>query len=123
MRILLTFILCVHCFLVFSQRNDFLVGMNFDLIKSDNDGYFEKAQVGLDINYFFSNKVTIATGVEIWTRGKPSAVIGTRWYPTRDAYVRIRGLIGENDVSVGAGWAKPVTEVLRFESMADFYFT
>ena len=97
--------------------------MNFDLIKSDNDGYFEKWQVGLDVNYFFSRRFTITTGVEIWTRGEPSVIIGTRWYPTKDAYVRIRGLVGENDLSVGAGWAKPMTELLRFESMTDFYFT
>jgi hypothetical protein len=107
----------------FAQKKDFLVGMNLDLIKSDNDGYFEKAQVGLEVNYFFSSKFTATAGVEVWTREGPGAVIGMRWYPVKDAYIRVRGLFGENDLSIGGGWAKPMTEILRFESMADFYFT
>jgi hypothetical protein len=96
--------------------------MNLDLIKSDNDGYFEKTQVGLEGNYFISRKLTGTAGLEVWTREKASAVIGARWYPVKDAYIRMRGLIGVNDFSMGGGWAKPLTEDLRFESMADFYF-
>jgi hypothetical protein len=107
---------------VSQTAKDFIIGMNLDLIKSDNDGYFEKTQVGLEVNYFISRKFTATTGLEVWTRQGASAVIGSRWYPVKDAYVRARGLIGENDFSLGAGWAKPLTEVLRFEAMADFYF-
>jgi hypothetical protein len=101
---------------------DFLIGMNLDLIKSDNDGYFEKAQFGVEVNYFISRKLTATTGIEVWTRDGASAVIGARWFPVKDAYIRARGLIGVNDFSVGGGWGKPMTEKLRFESMADFYF-
>jgi hypothetical protein len=101
---------------------DFLIGMNFDMIKSDNDGYFEKAQAGVEVNYFISRKLTATTGIEVWTRDGASAVIGARWFPVKDAYIRFRGLIGADDLSIGGGWAKPMTEKLRFESMADFYF-
>jgi hypothetical protein len=101
---------------------DILVGMNLDLIKSDNDGYFEKTQFGLEGNYFISEKFTATVGIEVWTRGISSAVIGSRWYPAKNAFIRARGLFGENDFSIGGGWAKPLTEQLQFESMADFYF-
>jgi len=97
--------------------------MNLDLIKSDNDGYFEKTQIGFEVNYFFLRRFTITTGVEVWTRDAPSFVIGTRWYPINNAFIRARGLYGQNEISIGAGWAKPMTEVLRFESMTDFYFS
>lgn len=100
-----------------------LLGINFDLIKSDNDGYFEKAQIGFEGNYFFSRKFAVTGGLEVWTRDKVSLVLGSRWFPNKDVYIRARGLIGENDFSVGGGWAKPMTEELRFESMADFYFS
>jgi hypothetical protein len=99
-----------------------LVGINFDLIKSDYDGYFQKAQVALEGNYFFSQKFTATAGIEVWTREGVSGVIGVRYFPINDAYIRARALIGENDLSIGGGWAKPMTEDLRFESMADFYF-
>jgi hypothetical protein len=115
--------LLIFPFLVSAQiAHDFLVGTSLDLIKSDNDGYFEKAQVGLEVNYFVTRKFTGTVGVEVWTRDNASAVLGARWYPIQDAFVRLRGLIGENDISIGGGWAKPMTEELRFEAMADFYF-
>jgi hypothetical protein len=104
------------------HEGDVLVGINLDLIKSDYDGYFQKTQVGLEGNYFFSEKFTATAGVEVWTRDGVSGVIGVRWYPITDAYIRARALFGQNDLSIGGGWAKPMTEELRFESMADFYF-
>lgn len=108
----------------YSQNpKDFLFGVNLDLIKSDNDGYFEKTQVGMEFNYFLSTKFTASGGLEVWTREGLSGVLGTRWYPNRDAFIRLRGMLGKNnDVSIGGGWAKPMSETLRFESMADFYF-
>jgi hypothetical protein len=122
-----TLILCVF-FSTFTAMSfaqtpgDILVGMNLDLVKSDNDGYFEKTQFGLEGNYFISEKFTATVGIEVWTRGNSSAVIGSRWYPAKNAFIRARGLFGANDFSIGGGWAKPLTEQLRFESMADFYF-
>jgi hypothetical protein len=111
-------------FQVHSQYNDgVLIGSNLDLIKSDHDGYFEKVQVGLEANYFLSDKVSATGGIEVWSRDGASAVMGARWYPIQDAFIRARGMIGKNDdFSIGGGWAKPMSETLRFESMADFYF-
>jgi hypothetical protein len=107
----------------FAQTSgDILIGMNLDLVKSDNDGYFEKTQFGLEGNYFISQKFTGTVGIEVWTRGISSAVVGARWYPAKNAFIRARALFGANDFSIGGGWAKPLTEQLRLESMADFYF-
>jgi hypothetical protein len=107
----------------FSQtQHDFLVATHLDVIKSDYDGYFQKAQGGVEMNYFFSRKFTVTAGAEYWTLEKGSLIIGSRWYPVKDAFIRARGLFGANDFSIGGGFAKPMTEKLRFESMADFYF-
>jgi hypothetical protein len=107
----------------FSQiAKDFMVGASFDLIKADYDGFFQKVQAGAEVNYFFSRKFTGTGGVEFWTNDQTSAVIGARWYPSRDAFVRLRGLIGANDISIGGGWAKPVDENFKFEALGDYYF-
>jgi hypothetical protein len=101
---------------------DLMVGAHTDLVKSDNDGYFEKIQAGAEVNYFLSRKFTATGGIEYWSQGKQvSFVMGGRWYPIPDAFVRMRGLIGANDFALGAGWAKPLDERWRFEAMADLY--
>jgi hypothetical protein len=122
-KLFIAVFLVVPYFLFSQDTGNFLMGSHLDLIKSDHDGYFQKVQVGLEVNYFLSKKFTGTFGVEFWTRDGASAVVGTRWYPSTDAFVRVRGLLGGNDdVSIGGGWAKPLSETLRFESMADFYF-
>jgi hypothetical protein len=107
----------------FSQiAEDFMIGTHMDLIRSDHDGYFEKVQVSASVDYFFSDKFTANAGAEYWSRNnKPSLVLGTRWYPIPDAFIRLRGLIGVNHVSIGGGWAKPLTENLKFEAIGDIY--
>lgn len=102
--------------------NDVMVGGGFDLLKTDNDGLFSKAQIGGEVNYFVSRTLTGTGGLEVWTDEKLSFVVGGRWYPSDNLFVRARGLIGVNDFSVGAGWSKPITDNLRFEAIGDFYF-
>lgn len=101
---------------------DFLIGGYADIIKTDNDGFMQKAQFGAEFNYFIDRKFTGTAGIDIWTDDKASFVIGGRWYPVDIFFVRARGLIGENDLSLGAGWNKPFNENWRFEAIADFYF-
>jgi hypothetical protein len=107
----------------FSQiAKDFMVGGAVDLIKSDQHGYFERVQGGVEVNYYFSRKFAGTTGVEYWTEGSEfSFVVGGRWFPVPEAFVRLRGLVGANDISVGGGWAKPFKEDWRFEAMGDIY--
>jgi hypothetical protein len=104
------------------EPGDVLLGAHMDLIKSNNDGYFEGVQIGFEGNYFFSKKFAGTTGIEIWNREGLSGVIGGRWYPSQDAYIRVRGLLGANDLSIGGGFAKPIGELIRIEAMTDFYF-
>jgi hypothetical protein len=109
---------------VFGQKsNALLIGLYGDLIKSDNAGFFEKLQTGVEANYYFSRKFSLSAGIEEWTGDNDiSLILGTRWSPVDEAFFRVRGLIGERDLSIGAGWAKPLPNNFRIEAMSDFYF-
>lgn len=101
---------------------EYVVAIHADLVKTDNVALVKKAQFGAEVNYFFFGNFGATTGVEVWTANDVSLLLGMRWYPSDDAFVRVRGLVGENDVSIGGGWAKPVGERFRFEAIGDFYF-
>jgi hypothetical protein len=101
---------------------DLMINAHGDLIKSDNSGYFEKIQTSIEVNYFVSRKFTATGGFEFWTDGpEASVIIGGRWCPIPEAFVRLRGLIGTNDISIGGGWAKPLKNNWRFEAIGDIY--
>ncbi len=119
----LTILLSISMIAGYAQiAGDYLVGLQADLVKTDNSGVFEKAQFGAELNYFVTKNLTGTTGFEIWTGNDLSFLIGARWYPREDGFVRVRGLIGENDLSIGGGWVKSLNESLKFEAIADFYF-
>lgn len=101
---------------------DILVGGGFDLIKTDTEGFLKKAQFGIEGNYFLTRTFTASAGIDVWTGDHVSLVLGGRWYPVENVFVRARGLIGENDLAIGGGWARPINESWRFEAMGDFYF-
>ena len=104
-----------------SQRaHQFMIAVHSDLIKSDNDGFFEKMQGGLEGSYYLSRKVAATTAIEWWTGTEVLVVAGARFCPIDEAFVRIRGLIGE-DISFGGGFAKPLSDRVRIEAMADYY--
>jgi len=108
---------------IFAQStHDILVSGGLDLIKSDNIKLFEKAQIGLEGNYFIQRHFSAGLGVEIWTKQKSSFVLGARWYADDHLFFRLRGLIGINDASAGIGWSKALNEKWRFEGIGDFYF-
>jgi hypothetical protein len=109
--------------LVNAQRTtDIMVGGGFDLFKTDNRKLFDKGQVNLEANYFVARHFAVGAGAELWTANPNSFVMGMRWYADDHFFGRLRGLIGANDVSVGAGWSKPIMTNWRFEALADFYF-
>ena len=101
---------------------DFMMGGAFDLIKTDNDGFLEKIQIGLEGHYFVARQITVSTGVELWSDDDASLALGVRWFPVEEAFIRMRGLIGQNDISIGGGWTKPINDKLKFEAIGDFYF-
>lgn len=103
------------------STNDIMLSGGMDIIKTDNPGVFEKAQIGLEANYFVVRHFAVGAGGEFWTNQKSSFAMGARWYANDNIFVRFRGLIGANDAAIGAGYAKAISEYLRIEGMGDFY--
>jgi hypothetical protein len=103
------------------SNNDIMIGGSLDLIKTDYSSFLDKAQIGLEANYFVVRHFAASGGVELWTRQKSSFMMGMRWYPVDHVFVRARGLIGANDVALGGGWVKPINDTWRFEAIGDFY--
>lgn len=101
---------------------DFIFGGGIDLVKSDYQDFFNKMQIGLEANYYLTREFTASGGFELWVEDKASIAIGGRWYFIEEAFIRVRGLIGENDLNIGFGWTKPISHDLKFEAIADFYF-
>ena len=98
-----------------------MIASHFDLIKSDNDGFLEKMQGGFEGSYYFSRKLAATAGVEWWTGTNVIAIPGIRFCPIDEAFFRVRGLIGK-DLSIGGGFAKPLSDKLRIEATGDLYF-
>jgi hypothetical protein len=48
-------------------------------------------------------------------------MLGLRWYPVQKFFLRFRGLIGQDDVGLGAGYAHVLNANWRLEGMADYY--
>jgi len=100
-----------------------MIGGGLDLLKSDINNIADKTQVGFEVNYFLLRNYSVTGGLEIWTRGNESFILGMRWYPVENIFARFRGLIGENpEVSLGAGYWRNIDDHWRFEGMADLYF-
>lgn len=104
------------------SSHDVMLSGGLDLIKTDFSGFVEKAQIGIEGNYFITRKFSAGAGLEFWTGDATSFTLGGRYYIVDNFFVRFRGLIGANDAALGAGWAKPLNETWRFEAMGDFYF-
>jgi len=104
------------------SEGELLLGAGMDALKTDNDGIAGKVQLGLEANYFFVSGISGTVGVELWSEGSESLVLGARYYPNKFFITRVRGLIGANDLSVGAGLTKNIRKNIRVEGLADFYF-
>jgi hypothetical protein len=120
--VLILLLLCSTVFSFAQEAKDFMFGAAVDLAKTDYEGMLKKAQFSAEGDYFFTRSITASAGFDVWTRDGVSLVLGGRWYPMDNFFTRVRGLIGENDVALGAGWNQVVTDRWRFEAMADFYF-
>lgn len=103
---------------------DIMIGTNIDLIKTDNNTFLGKSQIGMEGNYFFSHKFAGTGGFDLWTDDGLSLIAGLRWYPAEETFVRFRALAGaKNDLSLGGGWTQPINGNWRFEAIGDFYFS
>ena|SRR5260221_47329 len=123
-KTLLIFIPCLASTFLFAQStHDFMLGGGFDLLKTDNHQLLNKAQLGLEANYFVIRHFAVGIGTELWTtQQKSSFVMGARWYANEHIFLRFRGLIGANDASLGFGYAKIIDRNLRLEGLGDYYF-
>jgi len=107
----------------FSQsRGSFMVGAGGDAIKTDIRNFADKAQVGAELNYFLLRNFTVTGGFEYWSAQQASFVLGMRYYPVRNLFARFRGLIGVNQVDLGAGYSYPLNKNWKLEGIGDFYF-
>ncbi len=125
MKYIITFIILITVYRdsIAQSTNDFLISGAMDAIKTDNNKLINKAQIGLEVNYFIQRNFAVGAGAEIWTGQKSSFVLGVRWYASDRIFFRFRGLIGANDASLGIGWTKPIDRNFRFEAMGDLYFS
>lgn len=120
------FIVCVFLSLCalhsYPQRaKKIMIAVHGDLIRTDNDGFFEKLQAGVEGSFYFSRKFAATGGAEWWSGNKVIAVPGVRFCPIDEAFIRMRALI-HHDVSIGGGFTKPISDDFRIEAMGDFYF-
>jgi hypothetical protein len=103
----------------------FLFTAQFDAYKTDNRDPFEfvdKAQFGVEANYFLYDQLSATAGLEIWTDSF-RFVPGMRFYPIDPVFLRFRPLLGkEVDYAFGIGYARRITDNWRLEAMTDYYF-
>ena len=50
------------------SSKSFMLGLGFDLFKTDNDGFAEKSQIGLEGNYFVVSNFAVTAGIDFWSR-------------------------------------------------------
>jgi hypothetical protein len=104
------------------RQGNVLLGGAMDVYKTDHRQVGEKVQIGLEMNYFLAHNFTFSAGAELWTYDRNSLALGMRWYPVSQAFMRFRGLIGEDDISLGMGFSKSIGRGVNFEGVGDYYF-
>ncbi len=111
-------------FISFSQeKSSFQLGVGMDLFKTDNNGFAEKSQVGLEGNYFFSQKFSGTLGLDFWSGRGTSAILGLRFYPIDPVFIKFRGYVGiYDDISLGMGYRRGLGGNFQFEGGMDYYF-
>jgi hypothetical protein len=117
----LAFLISSFQFINAQSSNDIMVSGGFDLIKTDYNEAFGKAQIGFEANYFVIRHFSVGAGVDIWGKQRNSFVMGMRWYANDNIFVRFRGLIGANDAAIGAGYSKAINKDWRVDGIGDFY--
>jgi hypothetical protein len=104
------------------SSNSIMISAGADIIKTDIDEVFQKAQLGFEAHYFVVRHFAVGAGAEIWTEKPHSFVMSMRWYTNDKIFVRLRGLTGANDAALGIGYAFPLSERFKIEGIGDFYF-
>jgi len=125
MRKIFILTLLLVSFNLLDSHAQYLFNFHVDAYKTDNRDPFEfvdKAQMGLEFNYFLYSQLALTTGIEFWTEST-RFVPGIRFYPITPLFLRFRPLIGkEVDYTFGAGYSRKITDNWRLEGMLDYYF-
>ena len=123
MRTFLLAVLISVCGNLLAQSsNSVMISVGADVIRTDIDSPFKKAQIGMEAHYFVVRHFAVGAGAEIWTDKPNSFVMSMRWYPVDKLFVRVRGLTGANDVALGVGYALPLSDHWKLDGIGDFYF-
>lgn len=105
------------------SKSNFQLGLGMDLFKTDNNGFAEKSQVGLEGNYFFTSKFSGTLGLDFWSARGTSLILGMRFYPVDPVFIKFRGYVGiYDDVTLGMGYSKSLGSNFSFEGGMDYYF-
>ena len=121
--VLLSLSLCIGSAAYAQSSNNIMIGGGLDLFKTDNNGIGEKAQIGLELNYFVVSKMALTGGVDFWNPGPTNLILGMRFYPVKPLFLRFRGLIRDNsDLSLGMGYSHALNKNWRLEGSGDYYF-
>ena len=105
------------------SKGNFLLGVGMDLYRTDNSGFAERSQIGLEGNYFFTSKFSGTIGLDFWSGRETFFVLGGRFYPIDPVFIKMKGLIGGNrDVTLGMGYQRGIGGNFSFEGGMDFYF-
>lgn len=114
------------CLITLAAKSQYLFNAGVDAYRTDNRRpveFVDKAQFGLEFNYFLLTQLSFTAGVEIYTDGGSSFVPGARFYPIEPVFLRFRPMIGRNvDYSFGVGYGRKITDLWRLEVMTDYYF-
>lgn len=125
MRKFLILLSFFFCFYLTDSQAQYLFNFHVDAYKTDNRNpveFVDKAQMGLEFNYFLFESFAFTTGIELWTTST-RFVPGFRYYPIDPLFLRFRPLLGrEVDYAFGAGYSRKITERFRLEGIADYYF-
>lgn len=106
------------------RKGNFMLSVAFDVIKTDfEDRIGNKLQGGLEVHHFLSKRFGVTIGGEAWTdtTSTYSAVAGVRFYPLKKFFFRVRGLIGVDEISAGAGFNVFLNDRWAAEGILDAY--
>lgn len=104
-------------------KGNFLLGVGMDLYRTDNSGFADRSQIGLEGNYFFASKFSGTVGLDFWSGRETFFVLGARFYPIDPVFIKMKGLIGDDsDVTLGMGYQRGIGGNFNFEGGMDFYF-
>lgn len=107
----------------FMQAGSRMALFSTDYYKTDFRNAFDKAQIGMEAGYFFSNSFMASGGLDLWTdRSEPIITLGSRYYPSPPFFIRQRALIKHaSDVSLGVGFSFLLSERWVLETIGDYY--